>query len=162
MRKLLVILAVLASLNLSCEPKCGCAPPPPAIPLRLVVKSVSGEDLLNPNTAGSFSLNEIQLYKKSADGKNVPIKFDIGRPVPAGADKIDFYQIVSSELKQYGSGTNWFSTDIPYLQFRDEQPLKVLIQFDSNRKIDLYLNGYAALKESKAPYDNILFYFTKK
>ena len=159
MKKLLVILAVLASLNLSCDRKCGCSPPPPPRPLQLVFLSQSGEDLLSPYTTGAFSLNEIKLYKNSPDGP--AIKFDIKKPVPAGEEKIAFYHLISDELSRYGSGPNWFSNEIPYIQFRNEQPVKINILYDSNRKIDLYLNGYEIIKEDKAPYQNSLFYLKK-
>ncbi len=166
MKKLLVVFAIIVSLNLSCETRmCGCFNPPP-LTFNLVVKSTNGEDLLNPSIVGNFAKEQIKLYKKEVDGSHSPLKFELNKPIPAGNTKISYYQLVSPELVMFDrSNPNvGFYTKVAYLQFGNETPYKIDLSYEQRtHKLDLSLDGIDVSKDEKMlPFLNTLFYFTKK
>lgn len=159
MKKLLILCAILININYAC--KCGCAEPAPYV-INLVVKNVAGNDLLDPTTSGFYSIADIKLYKID-NGVKTPLQFEIQMPITSGSSKIQFYRLVSDQLGGYSSSPNHYTTSIPYIQFKDEEPYKVAVQFDAKwKQMSLYANGYEMQRDESWPVRNSLFYFTKK
>ncbi len=159
MKKLLILSVFIVSLNIAC--KCGCAEPAPYV-VNLVIKNIAGNDLLDPTTSGFYSIADIKLYKID-NGVKTPLRFEIQMPITSGSSKIQFYRLVSDQLGGYSSSPNHYTTSIPYIQFKDEEPYKVAVQFDAKwKQMSLYANGYEMLRDESWPVRNSLFYFTKK
>jgi hypothetical protein len=166
MKKLLVVFAIIVSLNLACDKRmCGCFNPPP-LTFNLVVRDAQDKDLLNPAMAGGFSKEKLKLYKVEADGSHTPLKFDINKPIPTGNTKINYYQLVSPDLATFERShpNTGYYTKVAYLQFGSETPYKVDLAYDQrHHKLDLNLNGIEVPKDEKMlPFLNTLFYFSKK
>jgi len=164
MKKLVVLFMFsmfTASLNWSCT-KCGCDIGPPIMTLSLVIKDLNGQDLLSPTVNGYYSQNDIHLYKKSTNGSLSLIKFDVLKsPIWLGNKKVEYYQLISAEL--ITQAANQLSGDTLFLQLRNETPNKILLQLNRSAKsINLYLDGYEAIKDDKMTFTNSLFYYTKK
>ncbi len=160
MKKLLILFVIVAAcLNFTC--KCGCEQPTPYV-INLVVKNLAGEDLLNPTVNGSFSATDIKLYKVD-NGMRTPLRFEIHMPVTSGSLKNQFYRLVSDELGWHSSSPNHFTTSIPYIQFKDEEPYKLAVQFDEKwKQMSLYANGYEMQRDENWPVKNSLFHFIKR
>ena len=157
MKKLLIVFALIMSLNLSCETRmCGCGPEPALTSLSLIIKNPVGNDLLKASTADSYSKDEIQLYKVEHNGINTPLKFEIKGPVLTGKNKIDYYQLFSYELM---SDVKQKKGLLYYLKFRDQQPVELGVEITySNMTMNIYLDHDKLIEDSKT---NTLFYFTK-
>ena len=169
MKKFFLLLVVIPSIHLSCT-KCGCDMPPPLtsrsiFSFNLVVKNIAGQDLLNPEISGGYKKEEIKLYNQKADGSKKAITFTINKPLIAGNDKLDYFQLNSSQIMP----SQGEKKDITYLQFRDETPyivdLLTTSNFGGNRSdfMELSIN-YEQIERDVTlkEYINALFYFTKK
>ncbi len=104
MKKFLIVIAVLFILNLGCKKIEGggdrlCACSPITSPyLSLVIKNLSGADLLNPATTGYFAKEQIQLYTIDANGSERQLNFGIRTPFSYGTQQYNYYQLFSVEL----------------------------------------------------------------
>jgi hypothetical protein len=108
MKKLIIVFVILFIANLSCKkdedgggdiPNCGCSSPQYPY-LNLVIKSSSGDDLLNANNSGSFSNGQIQFYYKEANGSIRDIIYTIKSPFSYGntGEKFIYYQLYSTDI----------------------------------------------------------------
>ncbi|RYG22170.1 MAG: hypothetical protein EOO07_00640 [Chitinophagaceae bacterium] len=164
MKKLLVVVTLIISLNFSCGRMCACFQPVP-LSFNLVIKNAGGADLLKPSITGSYSKESIKVYTKAADGTITPLKFEINNPIPAGHTKIDYYQLVSPDLVKFSGSKNAVGAyeKIFFLQFRDEKPYQFDLSYHQfGGKLYLLLDGVQIPKDSKMlEYVNSLFYFIK-
>ena len=166
MKNFFFLLLVISSIQFSC---CKCEPPPPQygpiFSFNLVVKNLAGEDLLNPATIGGYNKDEIKLYNQKIDGSKKVITFTINKPLIAGNDKLDYFQLNSTQIMP-PSGEK---KDITYLQFRDETPYIINLITRTNYNgirsdiMELSINYNQIERDTKLKdHINALFYFTKQ
>ncbi|RYG22169.1 MAG: hypothetical protein EOO07_00635 [Chitinophagaceae bacterium] len=166
MKNFILLLIIIANIQLSC---CKCGPPPkfsgPIFSFNLVVKNLSGEDLLNPASVGGYKKDEIKLYNQMVDGSKKAIVFTVNKPLTASNQKLEYFQLHSTQiLPQTGN-----KKDVTYLQFRDETPYVIdivaAIGYGGQKSdfMELSINSQQIERDVKLKdYINALFYFTKQ
>lgn len=95
MKKFLIALAVVLTGAFACKKVvdngglCACSPIT-GPEMLLVVKSTANADLLNSQTAGAYTKEQIQLYRKDAQGAAIAMPFYLRQPFTYGNDTFTF------------------------------------------------------------------------
>ncbi|MEJ5996192.1 hypothetical protein WG904_17315 [Pedobacter sp. Du54] len=167
MKKTIIILLALFTVNLACKKEdigggglCACSYIS-YMGLNLSIKDAANQDLLNPATSNSFTANQIQLYKKAANGDKIAISFTIRPPFNYQNGKFEYFQIFSDEI---GRITNSIH-DTYYLKLGDHEPYVLNLGINTtNKKTDrLLIDSKEAQKENNLPseYPFNIFYLIR-
>ena len=104
MKKFILACVILFIVNMGCKKTnadggapCGCSPVM-GPSFSLVIKNSAGQDLLNPQTTAALTQEKIELYRKDAGGKIIPLNFSIRQPFTYGNEKFTFYQLYINDL----------------------------------------------------------------
>ena len=134
MKKFLIALTLIIVANLGCKKeeigeKGPCACSPIMYPyLSLVVKSSTGEDLLNSKTTGSFSTGQIKLYTIESNGSTKNIDFGIRPPFSYGSNQFTFHQLYSQQIVALMASA---PTSVFYLKLGDLAPHKLSLKIST-------------------------------
>ena len=141
MKKFLIVCFIIFIGGVGCKKTnidggglCGCSPI--QVPeLMLVIKNVSGDDLLSDKNIGAYAKNDIQLYRKDVNGNAVQFNFNIRPPFSYGSEKFAYYTLYSagiSAIKQSGESI--------YLKLGNGPAYELKLQFNAKEpKIDKLL-----------------------
>jgi|GEM_PF-698799 len=124
MKKFILVCAILFIANAGCKKMnvdgggglCGCSPARTGPQLNLVIKNAAGDDLLDNKSAGAYTKDKIELFRKDADGKVIPILFAIRPPFSYGDEKFKFNQLTTFEMSHIKSSSN----NVIYLKLADK------------------------------------------
>lgn len=151
MKKILIAFAVLYVINLGCKKidesggLCACSPISNASYLSLVIKNNNGDDLLSAGTAGAFTKEKIQLYRKDANGAIKSIDFKIRPPFSYGTNQsFNYNQLVSMEVAILAKSIN----DTFYLKLGDDKLYELNLKMN-NMKLEKLL-----IDQQEAPLEN--------
>ena len=140
MKKFIIAFAVVFVINLGCkkiieQPVCACSPA--SYPsFNLAIKNADGDDLLNPATANSFDKDQIQLFKKEANGSVKQIVFFIRPPFNYGNTNINYHQIISDDITRLWNN----ASDSFYLKLGSGLTYELNLQLNNtNRKVEKLL-----------------------
>jgi hypothetical protein len=104
MKKFTIVCIILFIAGVGCKKTnidggglCACSPKVEP-ELSLVIKNNAGDDLLNDKTAGAYSKDKIELFRKDGDGKIIPINFSIRPPFSYGDEKFNFNLLYTSGI----------------------------------------------------------------
>ena len=147
MKKFILVCCVIFIVGIGCTkvaPLCGCSPiqQPELI---LAIKNTVGADLLSDKTIGAYTKNNIQLFKKDANGNAVQLDFYIRPPFSYGNETFNFSTLFAtglSTIKQSGESI--------YLKLGNEPPYELKLQFNNTMpKVDkLFINNNEAEKDN--------------
>lgn len=153
MKKFIIALTLVFAVIFGCKKidesngggLCACSPMQTAY-LNLVIKNAAGDDLLNSTTSGSFAQNQIQLYTKDANGTMKQISFSIRPPFSYGADKFNYYQLMSQEVAILAKSID----NSYYLKLGNQAPYEVNLQVSStlNKVEKVWVDKKEASKET--------------
>jgi hypothetical protein len=161
MKKFLLVCFVIFIAGMGCKkvnPLCGCSPIQQP-ELMLVIKNAADSDLLSDKNVGAYTKNNIQLFKKDANGNPVQLSFYIRPPFSYGNDSFSFstlYATGLSSIKQSGESI--------YLKLGNEPVYELKLQFNNTMpKIDkLFINNNEAEKDNGTVVKYVdIFYLTK-
>jgi len=167
MKKFLIVCFVIFVASVGCKKEniggggaCGCSPVV-GPQLMLVVKNSAGEDLLNSNTAGSFSKDNIKLFSKDANGKETQLYFNVRPPFNYTPTE----SFTSNTLYSVGFSQLWAANKgTIYLKLGDAPAYELNVEIDNNKsKVEkVVINNKEAEKDkgAVAKYANI-FYLVK-
>jgi hypothetical protein len=96
MKKFLIILMVIFIADVGCKKEnigggglCGCSPIVGPY-LNLAIKNSAGADLLNSQTPTAYTKENIEVFRKDANGKAIPVNFSIMPEFGYGNEKFNF------------------------------------------------------------------------
>jgi hypothetical protein len=151
MKKVLIAFVALYVINLGCKKiddvdrLCACSPISNASYLSLVIKNNNGDDLLSATTAGAFTKEKIQLYRKDANGAIKPIEFAIRPPFSYGTNQsFNYNQLVSMEISILAKSIN----DTFYLKLGDDKLYELNLKMNNMKLEKLLINQQEALFEN--------------
>ncbi|WP_374951363.1 hypothetical protein [Mucilaginibacter sp.] len=158
MKKILLVLVVLFIANIGCKKvsmnggnTCACSPVQgPA--MLLVIQDANGQDLLDPQTNGALAKDKIDVYRKDAAGKIIPLYFEIRPQFSYGEQKFKYYQLSLPELGFVQRGT----PGTAYLKLGSAEPREVTIELSqtSNQVVKVTIDK----KEAQRDADTIANY----
>lgn len=165
MKKFLIVCLIIFVAGVGCKKTniggsglCGCSPIEQPV-LMLVVKNAAGVDLLSDKNTGAYTKNDIQLFKKDANGNPVQINFIISPPFTYYNDKFGFNTLYSA-----GINTIKQSGESIYLKLGNEPAYELKLQFSATKPLvdKLFINNNEAEKDN-GPWASYLsvFYLTK-
>jgi len=149
MKKFLFVCLIIFVAGVGCKKTnidggglCGCSPIQQP-ELMLVIKNTAGADLLSDKTTGAYIKNDIQLFKRDANGNPVQLNFYIRPPFSYGNEKFAYYTLYSAginAIKQSGESI--------YLKLGNEPAYELKLQFNATEpKINkLLINNSEAEK----------------
>ena len=165
MKKFLLICAVLFVVNVGCkkmniggEGLCACSPMR-GPELNLVIQNEAGLDLLATANTGSYPKEKIQLYKKDAEGKVVPLNFGIRSPFSYGDENFTKYFLFSNDLRSSSATGN----SIIFLKLGDKVYELNLLFNKEKFDVDRLLIDNKEVQKDKGTVANYLsiFYLTE-
>ena len=134
MKKFMLVCAILFIANVGCKKMnvdggglCGCSPVE-SPEFNLAIRNIAGDDLLSNSSSGAYNKSNIQLYRKDAEGKAVPIVFSIRQPFSYGDEKFKYNLLSTSDLR-FNPETQ---KDVIYLKLGDEPPYELTMQLKPN------------------------------
>ncbi|MGY3212979.1 hypothetical protein [Mucilaginibacter sp. HD30] len=165
MKKFLFVCFVIFVAGVGCKKTnigggrlCGCSPIQQP-ELMLVIKNAAGVDLLSDKNIGYYAKNNIQVFKKDANGNAVQLDFYIRPTFSYGNENFRF-----NTLFVNGLSTIRQSGESIFLKLGSDPAYELKLQFNGTQpKIDkLLINNNEAEKDNGtvAQYANI-FYLTK-
>jgi len=166
MKKVLFVCLILFIAGIACKKEdigggglCACSPIT-GPQLDLVIKNTAGDDLLDPKIAGAYSKDKIQLYRKYANGKVVPVDFTIRPTFLYNTEKFN-YQTLHAEAY---SALQASADNIMYLNLGGDKiyELKLILTQQKYNLDRLLIDNQDAEKDKSnvAKYVTI-FYLTK-
>ncbi|KQC02250.1 hypothetical protein [Pedobacter sp. Hv1] len=151
MKKVLLAFVALFVLNLGCKKisdvdrLCACSPISNVPYLSLVIKNNNGGDLLSATTAGAFAKEQIQLYRKDANGEIKQLEFRLRPPFAYGTNQLfNYSQLVSMEIALSAKSIN----DTFYLKLGDNQLYELNLKVNEMKIEKLLIN------QQEAPLEN--------
>lgn len=82
-------------MNVGGDRLCGCSPV--RLPeLNLVIKNSADADLLSDKVATAYTKDQIQLFRKDVEGKDVPVNFNIRAPFEYDNKQFKFHSLAAS------------------------------------------------------------------
>jgi hypothetical protein len=166
MKKIIIVCVILFIANVGCKKTnidggglCACSPVT-APELNLVIKNTAGDDLLNDKTAGAYSKDKIELFRKDGNGNIVPLNFSIRPPFSYGNEKFNFNLLTVPSISYLQTSDN----NIVYLKLGEGKLHELSLQLNQG-KYDLeklLIDNKAAAKDTGnvAKYASI-FYLTE-
>ncbi len=147
MKKILIAFIALFVINLGCKKMsdvdrlCACSPISNASYLSLVIKNNNGEDLLSATTAGAFTKEKIQLYRKDTNGAIKQIDFGIRPPFSYGTNQLfNYNQLISLEIGVLAKSIS----DTFYLKLGDDKLYELNLKFNNSKLEKLLIDQQEA------------------
>lgn len=151
MKKVLIAFVALFVINLGCKKisdvdrLCACSPISNVPYLSLVIKNTNGDDLLSSTAAGAFTKEQIQLYRKDANGAIKQLEFRIRPPFSYGTNQLfNYNQLVSMEIAILAKSIN----DTFYLKLGDGK------LYELNLKLNELKIEKLLIDKQEAPLEN--------
>ena len=162
MKKFLVACLILFVANVGCkkmnvggERLCGCSPVTPP-ELNLVIKNSTDADLLSDKTAAAYTKDQIQFYRKDAEGKELPLNFNIRTPFQYDNKQFKFHSLVLS--LHFLDGKN----DTFYLKLGTKlYQLQIALTENKYDPDKLLIDGKEAPKDADLAKYTRIFYLTE-
>jgi hypothetical protein len=107
---------------------CACSPVR-GPELNLVIKNSEGDDLLSDKTVGSFTKDNIGVYRTDADNKVIPIDFAIRPAFSYGDEKFNFNSLHVGNLFFLQKTT----AGIIYLQLGNKEIIELHLQLNEGK-----------------------------
>jgi hypothetical protein len=159
MKKFILVCAILFIANVGCKKMnldgggvCGCLPIE-GPEFNLVIKNSAGDDLLSSSTAGPYSKDNIQMYRKDNEGKMIPILFAIRPPFSYGDEKFKYNFLYTTNIR-ISANTQ---TDHIYLKLGNDQPYEMTLHLKSNGRLSVQ-RLLIDQKETEKEADNLSKY----
>ena len=164
MKKILIAFIALFVINLGCKKMsdvdrlCACSLVSNQPYLSLVIKNNNGNDLLNATTAGAFTKEKIQLYRKDASGAIKQIDFAIRPSFSYGTNQLfNYNQLVSVEIAILAKSIN----DTFYLKLGDDKLYELNLNINNAKLEKLLIDQQEAPVEiagkSNSNYVNTIY-----
>lgn len=158
MKKILIALIALLVMNSSCKKAedtgIVCDIPPPASYLSLVIKNNNGDDLLSDTIAGSYRKEQIQFYKKDANGTIKLMNFTIRPPFSYNTpyttnESFKYSQLATNEITVLAKSIN----DTFYLKLGNDKLYKLNLKVNNYRLEKVLIDHQeAVLEKINNPY----------
>jgi len=163
MKKFIFVSILLFIASASCKKMnpddggaCGCSPATKQ-DMYLVIRNSAGADLLNQSTAGYYPKDKIELYRKDAEGKSVPITFYITPPFSYGNEKFNLNQLYITDLALFIKTPD----DALYLKLGDSSPFELKVSIVGGTVEKLLVDKKEAERDKPTANYVSLFYLSK-